>query len=188
MNGGRRGREDTMRAVCKLVLTVVGLLLLAPWTAGQAVDVDWFLTIQTVPGCSTVPNQLGKIDILELHELWFSVESASAQPPETREFIVSKEMDCSTRLLWENYRMGTQFPEIILEAYEPGGERRILQRIELRNVLIQSLETSDRLPDNLPVERIRWFYDWMRITSHCYRPTDGMPCGEHTFEYDFQNP
>lgn len=166
---------------------LLGTLLLSAPAAAQARELDWVLTIQSVPGCSSLPNQLGKIDVLELHQLWFGVESATPAAPQTREFILTKEMDCASRLLWDNYRLQNQFSELILEGYETGGQRRLFQRIELRNAFIQSLETSDRFPDDRPLERIRWVYDWMEITSYCFRPSDGTSCGDFQFSYDFSS-
>ena len=177
-----------MRRLHATELAILGLLflllLLSYPAAAQQVELDWYVTIPNVPGCSTAQGQAGKIDVLELHQLWFSAESTGPVQPQTREFIFSKDMDCTTRLLWDNYRTLTHFSSIVLEGYDRTPFHRLRQRIELYDTYIQSLETSDRFPDDPPLERIRWAYGTVELASYCVLP-DGSDCGQFESSFDF---
>lgn len=164
-----------------MLLAGVALLLGSPLLAQ---DTYWYAQADTIGGCSTAPNYSGWIDVAAVHHLWFKQEAQSA-PPQKKQHILTRRMDCSTVDFWEALRQQTNINQIELHAVEETGEQpRLIQRITFQDVRIESIETADDFPDDPPMERIRFSYNSIEIESKCYDHL-GDPCGDHQFPYNF---
>jgi type VI secretion system Hcp family effector len=172
-----------MRNKITFTMLLAGALLLLS-SPLLAQDTDWYAQADSIGGCSVAPNYSGWIDVEAVHHLWFKQEAQSA-PPQKKQYILTRRMDCSTIDFWQALRQQTHINEIELHAVEETGEQpRLTQIIRLQDVRIESIETADDFLDEPPMERIRFSYTSLEIESKCYDHL-GDPCADHQFQYSF---
>jgi type VI protein secretion system component Hcp len=158
------------------------LLILSSPVLAQVTN--WYAQADTIGGCSTHPGYAGWIEVDAVHHLWFKQEAQSA-PPQRKQYILTRRMDCSTIDFWEALRQQTHINQLDLHALqETGMQPRLTQTIRFQDVRIESIETTDDFPDYPPMERVRFSYESLEIESQCYEPS-GDPCGSHQFQYSF---
>jgi len=95
-------------------------------------------------------------------------------------------MDCATLQLWQALQQQTLIGHVNLEGIIDHHEIQVHQRIELRDVRIESIETSERQAEYVPLERIRLVYGTVRVTSFCI-DAQGEDCGSTEYEFDFNS-
>jgi type VI secretion system secreted protein Hcp len=157
-----------MRNIRRAILAA-GIVCLAPGALGA---VDYFLKIDRIDGESTDDRHKGEIDITS----W----SASAAPSTAasgkskgaclKDITFTKTLDKASPLLLANAVSGMNIPTATFVARKAGKEQLEYLKIELKDVIITSVQDAGSTGESVPMESITLAFGSLNLQYKAQKP------------------